>query len=218
VPAEFVVQSPEVANPPTLFLPLAAAAARLAAPPPAGLPPERAGAEARDRAEDRAFLRAGEPGLCRVRVGVRALRAPSGAVTRGLPAMPAPAGMGLQRMLPQPRFLSGDESIGSSPVEPHRTVQDRLLGGARGRRACPLTMPPPARAAHPRLRAWLRWLARTQAGPVPGSFRWRGRVPQPPLGRELNPKTLSSGAPHTHAYHPCGCRDVERPSHMLPPP
>jgi len=92
VPAEFVVQSPEVANPPTLFLPLAAAAARLAAPPPAGLPPERAGAEARDRAEDRAFLRAGEPGLCRVRVGVRALRAPSGGGGGGgrPPAAPSP--------------------------------------------------------------------------------------------------------------------------------
>ena len=62
MPPEFVVQRPDVANPPTLFLPLAAAAARLRAPAPAGLGQEAARAEARDRSEDLAFLRAGAPG------------------------------------------------------------------------------------------------------------------------------------------------------------
>ncbi|KAK9838545.1 hypothetical protein WJX81_006602 [Elliptochloris bilobata] len=115
VPAEFVAQHPDVANPPTLFLPLAAAAARLRALAPAGLEEEAARVEAQDRAEDLAFLR----------------------------------------------------------------------------------------TAYPRLRAWLRWLTATQAGPLPGSFCWRGRVPQPPLGRELNPKTLSSGLDdYPRASHP----------------
>lgn len=61
VPAEFIVQHPDMANPPTLFLPLAAAAARLRSPAPAGLGEKAAHAEARDRSEDLAFLRAGAP-------------------------------------------------------------------------------------------------------------------------------------------------------------
>ncbi|KAK9836881.1 hypothetical protein WJX74_010329 [Apatococcus lobatus] len=47
------------------------------------------------------------------------------------------------------------------------------------------------RAAWPRLSAWLRWFERTQQGPVPGSYRWRGRDGS--TTRELNPKTLASG-------------------------
>ena len=62
MPAEFIVQHPDVANPPTLFLPLAAAAARLRAPAPAGLGGAAARAEAQDRTEDLAFLRAGGSG------------------------------------------------------------------------------------------------------------------------------------------------------------
>ena len=61
MPAEFIVQHPDVANPPTLFLPLAAAAARLRSPASTALGDEAARAEARDRAEDLAFLRAGVP-------------------------------------------------------------------------------------------------------------------------------------------------------------
>ncbi len=61
VPAEFVAQHPDVANPPTLFLPLAAAAARLRAPPGLRSGSGAADAEAQDRAEDRAFLHAGAP-------------------------------------------------------------------------------------------------------------------------------------------------------------
>lgn len=47
------------------------------------------------------------------------------------------------------------------------------------------------RAAFPHLAAWFRWFNTTQAGPVPGSYRWRGRDAQ--TDRELNPKTLTSG-------------------------
>lgn len=46
-------------------------------------------------------------------------------------------------------------------------------------------------AALPRLHTWYQWLNRTQAGPVPFSYRWRGRNPQET--HQLNPLTLSSG-------------------------
>ena len=52
------------------------------------------------------------------------------------------------------------------------------------------------RAAFTHLAAWFRWFNTTQAGPVPGSYRWRGRDAQ--TDRELNPKTLTSGK---HALH-----------------
>ncbi|KAL0037087.1 hypothetical protein WJX77_012205 [Trebouxia sp. C0004] len=47
------------------------------------------------------------------------------------------------------------------------------------------------KAAFPRMAAWLTWFNTTQAGPVPGSYRWRGRDPNSLT--ELNPKTLTSG-------------------------
>lgn len=47
------------------------------------------------------------------------------------------------------------------------------------------------KAAFPHLAAWFRWLNTTQAGPAPGSYRWRGRDAH--TDRELNPKTLTSG-------------------------
>ncbi|XP_037663166.1 mannosyl-oligosaccharide glucosidase [Choloepus didactylus] len=57
------------------------------------------------------------------------------------------------------------------------------------------------RRAFPRLRAWFSWLHQSQAGPVPLSFRWRGR--DPPLPTLLNPKTLSSGMDdYPRASHP----------------
>ena len=40
--------------------------------------------------------------------------------------------------------------------------------------------------------AWYRWFDKTQAGLLPGSFRWRGRTEDGI--DELNPKTLTSGA------------------------
>jgi len=43
----------------------------------------------------------------------------------------------------------------------------------------------------PRLQAWYEWFNSTQAGEMPGTYRWRGRDPR--AFTELNPKTLSSG-------------------------
>ncbi len=48
-------------------------------------------------------------------------------------------------------------------------------------------------AAYPRLLTWFEWFKRTQAGPVPGSFRWRGREPAVDYDSELNKKTFASG-------------------------
>ncbi|KAM3185418.1 hypothetical protein ACTXT7_006431, partial [Hymenolepis weldensis] len=44
--------------------------------------------------------------------------------------------------------------------------------------------------ALPRLRAWFLWLNTTQTGPLPSSFRWRGRSINNPT--QLNPLTLAS--------------------------
>uniref|UniRef100_A0A674HMK4 mannosyl-oligosaccharide glucosidase n=1 Tax=Taeniopygia guttata TaxID=59729 RepID=A0A674HMK4_TAEGU len=59
-------------------------------------------------------------------------------------------------------------------------------GAAAARRALPYL-----RRLYPRLTAWFQWLNRTQAGPEPFTFRWRGRDADPE--RFLNPKTLSRG-------------------------
>jgi len=40
--------------------------------------------------------------------------------------------------------------------------------------------------------AWSSWFNRTQAGLLPGSYRWQGRTENGI--DELNPKTLTSGA------------------------
>ena len=43
----------------------------------------------------------------------------------------------------------------------------------------------------PRLVAWYNWFDNSQAGEIPGTFRWRGRNAN--AVHELNPKTLTSG-------------------------
>ncbi|XP_046386309.1 mannosyl-oligosaccharide glucosidase [Ischnura elegans] len=45
---------------------------------------------------------------------------------------------------------------------------------------------------YPRLQAWFNWLNTSQAGTLPGTYRWRGRVLLEP-SPEINPKTLASG-------------------------
>jgi len=117
VPSEFIAQSPDAANPPTLFLPLAEMAERVAAY-------QAAQKEAQEES----------------------------------------------------RYIGDDDDDVKADIE--------FL-----------------RAAWPRLRTWFLWYTQTQAGPVDGSYRWRGR--EAGGNHELNPKTLTSGLDdYPRASHP----------------
>ena len=194
VPADFIVQSPDVANPPTLFLPLADMARRVA----------RSGASRVNDGgrEDLEFLTAG---ACSIPQGALVQRkwlamrvengwlfvcsetptykwltnAPMVVLLSKCSAFPEQLVQLFNAMLPQRGPMA-------QRVSRRAFLQQRLSPTGILRVCC-------VGAAYPRMEAWFRWFQRTQAGQVPGTFRWRGRGAAPEWDTELNRKTFASG-------------------------
>ncbi|KAM9236603.1 mannosyl-oligosaccharide glucosidase [Leptosomus discolor] len=111
--------------------------------------------------------------------------------------------MNAEGWIPREQIL-GEEARAKVPPEfllqrPETANPPTLLLALQ--RLLPAAPRPYLRRLFPRLRAWYEWLNRTQAGPLPLTFRWRGRDPHPE--RFLNPKTLASGLDdYPRASHP----------------
>ena len=73
----------------------------------------------------------------------------------------------------------------------HSMVKDMSLQSGYSAKKVPEWFSHTLSRMWPRLVAWYSWFDQTQAGLIPGTFRWRGRDPK--AIRELNPKTLTSG-------------------------
>ncbi|XP_065813717.1 mannosyl-oligosaccharide glucosidase isoform X1 [Labrus bergylta] len=88
---------------------------------------------------------------------------------------------------PPTLFLALQELIQQFSSNPDKTTSQATL--------------PFLRRLFPRLKTWFEWYNTTQTGPLPNSYRWRGRDKDTNLF--LNPKTLTSGLDdYPRASHP----------------
>lgn len=88
---------------------------------------------------------------------------------------------------PPTLFLALQDLIKQLPSNPDKSESQPTL--------------PFLRRLFPRLKTWFEWYNTTQTGPLPNSYRWRGRDSDTNLF--LNPKTLTSGLDdYPRASHP----------------